>query len=229
MKIPKRSYFVISHKERWGLTIWGWFFLIVIITIPLYFLITNLYGILAPVHREKTDILVVEGFVSDEVLNMAIKEFNSKHYSLLITTGTPLEWGHLLIAYENTANIAAASLIKMGFDSTHLVSIGTKEIRNDRTYNSALELRRWLRKNRPATKAINLLTMCVHGGRSRMLFQYALGDSIKVGVISMKSYYYGEHDWWKSSKGFRETINEAIGYFYVRYFFRPYEKEMKLK
>jgi hypothetical protein len=151
-----------------------------------------------------------------------MKEFRKGNYKLLITTGTPLEMGHLLIAYDNTASLTGASLLKAGFDSTQLAIVPSKEIRNDRTYNSARELAQWLKKNRPDVKAVNLMSMGVHGGRSRLLFQEALGDSIRVGIISINNFYYGKRDWWKSGKGFRETMNEAFGYLYTRFFFRPY-------
>ncbi|MEI6455532.1 MAG: ElyC/SanA/YdcF family protein, partial [bacterium] len=180
------------------------------------------YDILAPVHRVNAEVLVLEGYVTDYVIDSAVREFKRGNYKLLITTGTPLETGHLLIAYDNTANVAYATLLRSGFDSTRLVTVPSKEIRNDRTYNSAKELAKWLKLNRPDVRSINLMTMSVHGGRSRMLFQSAMGDAYKVGIISIKNYYYGKDNWWKTGKGFRETLNEAIGYFYVRFFFRPY-------
>jgi hypothetical protein len=208
------------------LTIWGWLLLLVIILAPVILLFSNLYSILAPVDREEAKILVLEGFISDYVLNDALKEFRSNRYDLLITTGTPFEYGEMLAPYRNTANAAGMMLLKLGMDSTRLVIVGTDEIRNDRTYNSAIALKRWLRKNRPGTNAINLMTMSVHGARSRYLFQAAMGDTIRVGIISLPNFYYGPQTWWRSTKGFRETMNEAIGYFYTRFFFRPYEKEI---
>lgn len=222
MKSSEKSYFFMNRKSRWGLTVWGWLLILLIIFISLFFLGNNLYRILAPVQREKSEILVLEGAVSDYVIDSAIREFNQGHYKLLITTGTPLEWGHLFVSFDNTARLAAASLIKSGFDSTKLAVVWTSEIRNDRTYNSAKELKRWLKSHRPDVRSIDLMTLGVHGGRSKLLFQYALGDSIRVGIISVKNFYYGPHDWWRSGKGFRETLNEAIGYFYTRFFFRPY-------
>jgi len=212
----------ISLKERWGLTLWGWLLLLIILQIPVIFFFRSIYGILAPVHREKSEILILEGFISDYVLKDAIDEFHDHGYKLLISTGTPLEQGQLLANFKNTANLVGESLLRMGFDSNNLVVIGTDEIRNDRTFNSALALKKWLVINRPETRAINLMTMNVHGARSQMLFQYALGDSIRVGIISVENFYYGPNNWWKSSKGFRETMNEAFGYFYTRFFFRPY-------
>ncbi len=219
----RKNYFhLITLKERWGLTLWGHLLILSVISLLILFGAGNIYNVLAPVHREKADILVLEGFISDYVLQDAINEFRKNNYQLLITTGTPLEYGDLLSPYKNTAMVAGMSLLKMGFDSTRLVIVGTSEIRNDRTYNSAVALKKWLVKNRPQTKSINLMTMGVHGARSQLLFQEAMGDTIRVGIISLKNFYYGPHSWWKSSKGVRETMNETFGYFYVRLFFRPY-------
>ncbi|MFZ4523565.1 MAG: hypothetical protein ACOYNC_17820 [Bacteroidales bacterium] len=224
-----RDYFLINRKERWGLSSYGRILIFIILSLLAYWEFTTIYSTLAPVKPEKSKILVLEGFISDYVLLEAIEEFNNNKYNLLITTGTPLDYGNLLASYHNTAVVAGKSLLKLGFDSTKLVIVCTDEVRNDRTYNSAIKLKQWIKRNHPEIKAINLMTMGVHGGRSQLLFKAALGDSIKVGIISIPNFYFGPHSWWKSSKGFRETMNEAIGYFYVRFFFRPYESELSGK
>lgn len=223
----RQNYFLVSRKQRWGLTVWGWILLLLIIFIPAFLFFRNLYPILSPVERENTRILALEGFISDYVLEDAIREFRQGKYSLLVTTGTPIEAGGLLSEYKSTARVAAESLKKLGFDSSKLVVVETDEIMHDRTYNSGLALKYWLRKNMPGVKAVNLMTMSVHGARSKVLFQAALGDSVKVGIISLPNMFYGPYDWWHSSKGFREVMNEAIGFYYVKLFFRPYEKEIK--
>ena len=230
MKIrTRKDYILINRRERWGLSGYGWMFLLLIMFATLYAGFRQLFSTLAPVHREQTGILVLEGWVSDYLFRDVISEFKTGHYTLLITTGTPLENGDFLAAYHNTAEIAGRSLIKLGFDSTKLVMVATDEYRNERTYNSAVRLKQWLRANHPEIRAINVMTMGVHGARSQLLFQKALGDAVRVGIISVANSYYGPDSWWKTSKGFRETMNEAIGYFYVSFFFRPYEKELTTK
>jgi len=227
MDAKEKKYLLVSRKERWGLTAWGWLLIILLITLPGFLFFRNLYGILAPVERENTKVLALEGFVSDYVLADAIREFRQGGYTMLVTTGTPIESGGLLSEYKSTARVAAESLKKMGFDSAKLVVVETDEIMHDRTYNSGLAFRYWLSSRKISIKAVNLMTMGVHGARSRLLFQSAMGDSIKVGIISLPNMFYGPNDWWHSSKGFREVMNEAFGYYYVKFFFRPYEKELK--
>jgi len=225
MTKSKKHLWIISKKNRWGLTIWGWFVLLALAVSVLLFLIHRTYNFLAPTCRVNAPVLVLEGAVPDYILEEAIKEFRLHPYKLLITTGTPLEWGHLLAIYGNTADIAASTLKKMGFDSTRLVSVATQEILNDRTYNSALALGEYFHRYHPGIKAINLMSYSVHSRRSQMLFQYALGDSVKVGIIAVKSFYYGPGNWWKTSKGFREVMNEVFAYIFTKFFFKPYTLE----
>ncbi len=213
--------FFFNKRPRWALTLWGWLCLGIIIFLLSWQFFRNLYVVLAPTEREETDLLVLEGFVSDLVIADAIREFYSRPYTLLITTGTPLEVGSMLLPWENTAGVAAASLLRMGFDSARLKVVPSSEIIHDRTFQSARALAHWLKIHRPETRSLNLMTSSVHGGRSRLLFQAGIGDTVRVGIISNPNYYYGRDDWWKSSKGIRETLNEAIGYYYVRFFFRP--------
>ncbi|MFH1297975.1 MAG: YdcF family protein [Bacteroidota bacterium] len=218
-----KHYGIVSKRTRWGLTVWGWLLILLIIILTVFLFLTRVYSLLAPTRPVNADILVLEGAAPDYVLDSAVAEFTRNHYKLLITTGTPLEWGHLLIDYQNTALVAASSLKRMGFDTTVLVAISTDEIQNDRTYNSALELGKFLRTFYPEVKAINLMSYGPHSRRSQMMFQAALGDSIQVGIISIRSFYYGGGNWWRSSKGFREVINEFLGYVFVKLFFVPYK------
>ena len=216
-----RGNFLFNHRERWGLTPWGLLLLIILLFFIITLIFRNIYPTLAPIEREKSDVLVLEGFATDHVMKLAMKEFTAGKYRLLVVTGAPLEYGDMLSAYHNTATVAGKSLLKMGFDSTRLVIVTTADLRNERTYNSAVSLRQWMVTSKPDIRSLNLITTAVHGGRSRLLFRKALGDSIRVGIISVPGLYYGASDWLKTSKGFRETMNEAIGYFYIRWFFRP--------
>jgi len=227
MSKANKHYGVISKRLRWGLTIWGWLAILLVLILLLILLFSRSYSILAPDRPVKARVLVIEGAVPDYMLDSAMAEFNRNHYQLLITTGTPLEWGHLLVQYGNTANVAAATLKRMGFDSTRLVAIATNEIQNDRTYNSALALGAYLRKYHPDIHAINLMSYGPHARRSQIMFQEALGNDFKVGIISIKSFYYDKNNWWRSSKGFREVMNELLGFVFVKFFFVPYHPDDK--
>ena len=216
----QRKYWLISKRSRWRLNLWGWLVILVTIILTVFLFITQVYSFLAPTQKVDAEVLVLEGAVPDYILDSAMKEFREGDYKLLVTTGTPLEWGHLLIDYKNTASVAASSLKRLGFDSTLLVAVATTEIRNNRTFNSALEFAHYIRTTHPEMKRINLMSYGAHSRRSWMMFREALGDQYQVGIISIPSFYYGNSNWWKSSKGFREVINELLGYIFVKLFLR---------
>ena len=193
MNIPRQNnYFLVSRRERWGLTFPGLLIVLLLLIFFIVIIFNNIYSTLSPIKPVRASILVLEGAINDHVLKAAIDEFYHNEYQLIITTGTPLEYGAVLSEYKNTATIAGKSLIKLGIDSTHLIILGTDAIINDRTYNSAIKLKQWIRKNKPTIKSINLMSLGVHGGRSHLLFQAALGDSIQVGIISVQNQYYNE-------------------------------------
>lgn len=222
-------FFLFSKRPRWGFTAVGHLTLLLLLTLFIWLFLKNIHSILAPVDPVGAKILVVEGSVNDNVLEEAIRYFNKDHYQLLITTGTPLDYGSHLSEYKNTAQVTGQSLLRLGLDSASLVILATDAVMHDRTYNSAIRLKLYLAEFHKDVKAINLISQGVHGARSRLLFRAALGDSVEVGIISVPSTYYSGQNWWRSSKGFREVMNETFGYFYVLLFFRPYENELEKK
>ena len=48
-----------------------------------------------------------------------------------------------------------------------------------------------------------------------MIFSRVLGDSVHVGVIAERETEYNEHDWWKTSAGFKDVTGEVIGTVYA--------------
>ena len=207
---------------RWGLTWWGRFTVLVTVLLVLFLLFSRLYPYLAPDHKiMPADILVLEGSVPDYILDSAIRTFEAGKYKLLITTGTPVEWGHELVDYSNKAHVAAASLIKKGFDSAFLISVGSPEIKHNRTYNAALAFATYIKKEYPDYRRINLMSYGPHSRRSWLMFREALGPGYEVGIIAVESFYYNAHNWWKTSKGFREVMNELLGVIFVELFFTP--------
>jgi uncharacterized SAM-binding protein YcdF (DUF218 family) len=194
-----------------------------------FIFVRNIYYFLTPVEPVPAKILVLEGSVNDHVLKHAIHEFYKGKYQWLMTTGTPLDYGSHLSEYKNTAFVTGQSLIQLGFDSSKLIMVASQAAVHDRTFNSAIQLKWYLDKNMHDCHSINLISQGVHARRSRILFEKAFGPSFSVGILAIPGSYYNGRNWWQSSKGFREVMNEVFGYFYVRFFFRPYETELLTK
>jgi hypothetical protein len=170
--------------------------------------------------------LAIEGWVQDRTMQEAITEFNRGHYTMLYVTGGPLERGAPLSEYRTTAELGAATLLRMGMPKDSVQVVPTPPVRKDRTYASALALKGWLGAHQIVLSDLTVVAPGPHARRTRLLFQKAFGDATHVGVLATKDLDFDPQAWWMSSNGFRMEIDEAIAYVYARLLFDP-EAELK--
>lgn len=207
---------LIQRREVWLPTIQGWLFILAFILALMLFTANHIHHFLAPNSPLKADVLVVEGWIEDYAIKSAMQEFQRGGYQKLITTGTPLEKGYHLSEYKTTAELAAATLIALGFDPDQLVAVPAPKVMRDRTAASAVALNEWISQSNLKIKSINLYSSDVHARRSWLMFKQALAPKIQVGVISVDSDSYNPKQWWIYSAGVRSIISEAIAYLYAR-------------
>jgi hypothetical protein len=166
-------------------------------------------------------VLVVEGWVPDYAFEQTIAEFKRDHYSKLFVTGQPLESGAPLSEYKTFAELGAATLVRLGFDTNAVQAVPASRVRADRTYACAVALKSWFRQHGISETNVNVISMGAHSRRTRLLFNKAFGKEYKIGVISLEGRSYDPKKWWESSDGVRTVTGEAIGYCYARLLFRP--------
>jgi len=168
------------------------------------------------------NVMVVEGWLPDYAIKQALDEFNRKHYALLITTGVPLEKGFFLSGYKTYAELTAVTLKKLGMDSTKLAAVPSLDVKADRTFASAREVKKWIDRSAMSITAVNVISLGPHSRRTRLLYTKAFGDGGKkvgVGIESYPDPTYDARQWWKTSKGFRTVSDEFIAYMYARFIF----------
>jgi hypothetical protein len=208
----------ISYRPRWGLTFKGWIIILLAIAISLSIIILKLESFLAYSAPIDADILVVEGWVSDEAIKGAMAEFDrSPNYQLLITTGIRLGRGEYLTEYKSFAELSEATLITFGFDRTKLKAIPSLYVKKDRTLTAAQNLKQWLDITNLKIRGINVYTGDVHSRRSWLLFKKVFEPKIKVGAIAHPPVDYDSQFWWNSSQGFKSVISETIAYIYAKF------------
>ncbi|NEU74268.1 YdcF family protein [Hassallia byssoidea VB512170] len=212
-KIPRIR--LIKRQQMWTLTAPGWVIAIALMISVMFFSITHLYPFLAVTSPIKTDVLVVEGWVTDYAVEQAFTEFKSGSYREIFTTGGPVERGFYLAEYKTFAGIAAATLKKLGVQPEKVTVVPTPDVIKDRTHASAIALRQWLTNSNSPIKSMNLLTSDAHARRSWLIFQEVLEPKIKVGIIAAKPLSYNPNKWWISSEGVRTVIAEIIAYIYA--------------
>lgn len=213
MQLPK----LLKKKECYRLS---WFSLLILILVVFFFsrfIRNNLYDYLSPSEPIATKVLVIEGWMDDFALEQAYALYLENDYELMITTGGPLDIGYLATHFITSADLAKATLVQLGMDSTKVIAVPRKHVLEKRTFESALALKNWINTNHPDMESFNLVSLGTHSKRSWFLFQKALPDK-EIGIIALRDKRFDPEQWWKTSKGSRTVITEALGYFYVFFF-----------
>jgi hypothetical protein len=182
----------------------------------------NIHPFLAVTRRVPGKVLVVEGWMNRFGVGGAMQEFKTGGYDRVLTTGGPSAgYGPKSSFYDTEAWQSAGLLRKAGLAAEAVQAVPSLFVGKDRTYNSALALRDWLRDHDPQIRSLNVLTEDAHARRTWLLFQEALGPEVQVGIISVPNPDYDARHWWRSSEGVREVIDETIAYLYAKCLFWP--------
>jgi hypothetical protein len=166
-------------------------------------------------------VLVIEGWAPDYALQETMGEFRRHRYTKLLVTGGPIEKGAPLVEYRTTAECSVAILLRMGLATNAVQAVPMPKTLQDRTYFSALTLKRWLRAHGGVPAQLNLMTGGAHARRSRLLFGKAFGAETRIGVVAIPSQEFDPEQWWASSAGVRTVLGELIAYGYARFIFSP--------
>jgi uncharacterized SAM-binding protein YcdF (DUF218 family) len=211
---------IVTLKERWGLSWYGRLFVTSLLLLAIYAVVLSVHPFLAVTHRENTKILVVEGWMDEYAIRAGADEFKIGDYERVITTGGPVAGsGGYTNDYNTFASVGARRLKAAGVADELVHMVPSHVIGRDRTYNSAIALRKWLPDHNTMSRSFNVVTEDAHARRTRLLFQKGFGNGVRVGIISIPNPDYDAKHWWRYSEGVREVIGEGIAYTYTRVFF----------
>lgn len=219
---PSRCFGLLNRRERWGLSLRGVGCLVLLALGLAAGFALGVYPFLGVTKRVEADVLVVEGWIHDYAVRASLLEFTEGRYREVIATGGPFPGtGPFVNVHQTTAGVTGARLVALGIAPERVRIVPTRTVDRDRTYNSALELRKWARQQGRELRSINIVTEAFHARRTRMLFQMALGADVEVGIIAIPNPDYNPMRWWKVSEGVREVLSESIAYLYARFIFSP--------
>ena len=215
---------LLCRRVRWGLTLRGWFILVVG-AVGLFILFAfEIHPFLSLNAALPTKTLVVEGWISEAGIRYAVRQICSGQYDHVFVTGGPISGFGGYTSDTNTyAHYGFSRLLNHDIPAAQLMPVPCRVMERDRTYSSAFMLREHFRTNSFRPASINLITDSVHARRSRLLFQRALGPDIQVGVIAVPPADYHAERWWRYSAGVKEVVGETIAYIYARIFFQPHD------
>jgi hypothetical protein len=213
---------LLARKPRWGLTWRGWLILLLLLVLAAGGLVRGVHPFLAVTARVDTQVLVMEGWLPQYAIGGVVAEFKTGAYRQIYTTGGPgVGSGGYVNDFQTMAGVGADSLKLAGVPAEVVQMVPSRVNGRDRTYSSAAALRNWLIEHRISIQRMNVLTEDAHARRTRLLYQKAFGNSVEVGIISIRNPDYDPKHWWQFSEGVREVIGESLAYLYARFLFHP--------
>jgi uncharacterized SAM-binding protein YcdF (DUF218 family) len=217
MSAALAAFFV--RRERWTLTWTGRLLTLAGVAMLTVNLARGLCGFLAITSPVGGQFLVVEGWMPTYAYREAVAEFRKGSYRKIIAAGVLQEDGNA--GGDLREHFGGEKLIQFGVPSDLVVTASYGEIHQDRTFHSAMAVKQWLQEQGLRTMSIDVVTVGPHARRSRLLYEKALGNEVKVGVISVEDRRFDPNHWWRSSEGVRTVVDESIAYLYARIFFSP--------
>ncbi len=212
---------MIVRRECWTLSSRGKLLAVLLLLALSFLFVKTIHPFLAVTERVDAEILVIEGWVPSFAFPEAVNEFKRGAYKRILTAGTVTKDGWLSEPQKTEAHHSASWLQRLGLTNDVVTAVPCYVWNKDRTYHSALAVKRWLQENAMEVKSINVLTLGSHARRSWLLYEKAFGGTVRVGVISVNDRTYDPDHWWRSSAGVRELIGEVIAYIYARVVFTP--------
>ncbi len=158
------------------------------------------YPFLAVSHRVDADVLIVEGWVPDYMLPVAVKEFHQGKYTRLFVSGQNDP------AADQTTTIpdamrTAIRLQELGVPREALLPCPAPFARWLRTSKTAKAVRDKIAELGIKPKGINVITAGPHGRETWVAYQHVFGQEMPIGIISIPRNEYPANRWWMNRQG----------------------------
>ena len=161
--------------------------------------------------------LVVEGWMPAYTYQAAGELWNTGRYRRVITVRAVPD--DAVPGPGVTEYSSMGSLVRAGIPRESIAEATGNGVQQDRTFHSAMKVRRWFEDGNITGAKLDVLTLGPHARRSRLLFRKALGEGFEVGVIAVADRRFDSTHWWRTSEGVRTVLGEFIAYLYARFFF----------
>lgn len=109
-------------------------------------------------------------------------------------------------------------LTQNGVEPDKIIPVPAERVVYNRTYSSALAVKKWLENSEIPIEGINVYSLGIHSRRSWISYKNLFNDEFPVGVISGKQRFY------RRSYLAIPIGRELIGYFWYRAVLLPYYK-----
>jgi hypothetical protein len=210
---------LLCRRSLWVPTWRAWLLLVTLVLLAAAVFWISIHPFLAMNKPVAARVMVVEGWVPDQALEVVAGELQAGHCDRVYVVGVPIEHGAPLSEHKSFAQLGAATLVSLGAPANRVQAVPAPAVRRDRTYTAAVAFRIWLEDHDEMPDALNLATVGAHARRSHLLFCNAFPREVELGVIALPDPSYDTRRWWRYSTGVRTVVSELAGYLYARFVF----------
>jgi len=212
---------LFRRRSIWLPTIWGGLVALAVALVVAAIAVRDLHDFLAPDAPVGGELLVVEGWMGPDELREVLPLVRSGHYRRIVTTGGEIRpWGERF-AESSYAELARGYLIEHGLAAEDVVAVPAPDSAQNRTYLAAVKVRQWAVAQDPPPRRIDVLSVGVHGRRTRRMYALAFGEGVEVGILTAQPADYDVESWWRTSAGAKAVVGEAISWLWDALFFHP--------
>jgi uncharacterized SAM-binding protein YcdF (DUF218 family) len=212
---------LFRQRQIWMPTILGWLFLLLLFIALSILLLKNLYTFLAPNDPVGARVLVVEGWLSPDELVQAIQAYKNGKYERIVTTGGPVTGWPGSNLDTDYAKLAADYLAHHGIRPDLIYVVSAPQSAQERTFLSAVMFRESAQRLGITLDAVDIFSSGPHARRSRLLFQMALGQEVRVGILAARPSDFEPESWWRTSVGVEKMLFQSFGFAWVKCCFWP--------
>ena len=209
MNLPSRRPGLVERRSIWWRILRASFYAVLLLGIPIGWLCSCGESYFSLTRRLPAEVLVVEGWIGDDGVHAAAKEFEQHRYRYLVTTGGLAEKGQ---DHPNYAQLAEQELIRSRVPCDRIILAPTGQIERQRTYESAVAARQALQRSGLHPELLNVFTLGPHARRSRLVYAKVYSPGTQVGVIAWVPSDYDVEPWWRSKARIKCLLKETIGY-----------------
>jgi hypothetical protein len=217
---------LLVRRQRWSLSLPAKILLVLAVIGCIWMLKQHLQPFLAVSEPVPAEILVVEGWSPPYAMKEAAEKFRTGGYKRILVTRAIYDTYDQEALNPTSADYIVRLLVRNGAPKDRIDAVYSSSVRKDRTFHTALSVKRWLSQHGLSVKGLDVATMGCHARRSRLLYEKAFGDGVKIGIVPLEDVQYDPARWWVSSEGVREVLDETIAYGYARLLFRPSEADL---
>jgi hypothetical protein len=213
---------LFCRRQIWLPTLWGALLIGGVLAAIGLGLGRNAYALLAPQQPAPgARTLIVEGWLNRAELQQAAAVVRTGRYERVVATGGPIDPEVDAGQWRNHAQRTAAHLREFIDGTLPVIAIETPASAQERTYLSAVMVRRWAQQNGTRLGTVDLFSVGVHARRSWLLYRMALGPEVEVGVLAARPAGFDAERWWTNSMGAKSTLGEALSLGWTRCCFWP--------